>query len=151
MTNDLFYSGYGWIHLVAVHILTGSFFILFLTESISNFTGKPEFFKVGSVLYPVLVFLFFLTAGSGLYSKSFLQIGGTEAGSTLDSHQSVAFLSVLIFALAGYVRLSQFQKTKKMQISTGYLIILLLAFLVFTITAILGGKLVFYFGIGVHP
>lgn len=151
MNPEPFSFGFGWIHPVSVHLVTGAFFILYLTETLNYFSRKTEFFKVGSLLYLVLTGLSFLAAGSGLYSKSLTQIADSEAGSVLDSHQSLAFISVILLALTGYSRLSAYSKTKNQQITTVTFLLLTVTLFSLALTALFGGRLVFQFGIGVHP
>lgn len=151
MISETLSFGLGWIHPVTVHLVTGAFFILYLTEAINYFTGKPEFFKVGSLLYLVLAGLTFLAAGSGLFSKSLVKITEADALSVFDAHQSLALISVILFALTGYSRLSFYSKFKHHKISLPTFLLLTVSLVFLVLTAWFGGKLVFHFGIGVHP
>lgn len=140
----------GWIHPISVHLLTGAFFILFLTETINFFTGKPEYFKVGSFLFLVITGLLLLAAGSGLYSKSRADISPKEVEAVFNYHQSMALITLVLFASAGYLRLSGYQKEKLTRISKKPYLVLLITALSLAITALFGGCLVFQYGIGVN-
>lgn len=148
--SDLLVFELSWFHPISVHLLTGAFFILFLTESINFFTGKPEFFKVGSFLYLVISVLLMISAGSGLFAKSYATSSPTEVDDVFNYHQTLALLTLIFFVLAGYLRLSDYQKSKMTRISKLTYFVLLLSALSLTITALFGGRLVFHYGIGVN-
>lgn len=136
------------LHPIFIHFTVGVFLVLAITESIGYSKKDEIYFSLSSHLWIVFITCSILSVASGLLAKSILNLDSATF-QTLNYHENSGLFFLLFSLLLGFYRLKYFKKNKTKQITLYFLSGIYLNFLLMILTGFFGGKLVYWFGVGV--
>lgn len=136
------------LHPIFIHFTVGIYLVLTFTESIGYFRKNEIYFSLSSQLWIAFTLFSILSVATGLIAKSSLNLDSTTF-QTLNYHENSGLFFLLFSLVLGFFRLQHSKKTKSKQINLILLTGIYLNFLIMILTGFFGGKLVYWFGVGV--
>jgi len=136
------------LHPIFIHFTVGVFLVLIVTESIGYSKKDEIYFSLSSKLWIIFIAFSVAAVGTGLLAKSNLNLESATF-QTLNYHENSGLFFLLFSLLLGFYRLQYYKKTKTKQITLYFLSGMYLNFLLMILTGFFGGKLVYWFGVGV--
>jgi uncharacterized membrane protein len=136
------------LHPFLVHFPLALYLTGFLFDVIGLLRKNESFVRTGWYLAAAAFIGGLLAAGSGLYAKGSVAVPAA-AQDSFDSHEQLAFLAITAMTGVAFWRLRS-RGGIPVRLRWAYLLLALLAAGLLTATGLLGGSLVFEFGVGVR-